>query len=234
MLLNVCLAGLLGLASGPLQSLATARAVGHWNPTALEARDISALEDRDITARGFAWPTLQMKDISDQVARDRTQVVQVTGAEGKKVLKKNTVFVNTKKEVDQQLKVYSDIKGKGIGPELLAVIVDDNNKNEAIGFVQGQLEGPDTRKEDLDLCKTTLENLHKAGWLHMDPHRKNFKKVNGKCLVFDFEDSKRTSDRSAYEGRIDEEELGDDGERTTQDLLAQRINFESLFGKRTN
>ncbi|KAK9778054.1 hypothetical protein AB5N19_02563 [Seiridium cardinale] len=222
MLLNVCFAGLLGLASSPMQSLVTARAVGDWNPATSEARDI--------TARGFAWPTLKMKDISDDVKEGKAQVVDVKESKGKDVLKADSVFVKTKDEAKHELEVYKDIKGKGISMDVLAVIVDDDDDDKVVGFAQTAFDGEDAKEADLDACKSVLQKLHDAGWLHMDPHRGNFKKVKGNWIVFDFEDAKKTSDDSAYTD-LDPE---DDEDRENADFAKQKSNFDNPFNWRKN
>lgn len=135
-----------------------ARAVGDWNPTASEARDI--------TARGFDWPTLKMSDISDDVRTGMADVVSVTEDKGKETLNQaKTVYVKTRGEAEHELEVYKDIKGKGIALDLLAVIVDDDDDDKAIGFVQEAVDGQDPKKEDLDACKSVLQKLHDANWL---------------------------------------------------------------------
>ncbi|KAH6658675.1 hypothetical protein BKA67DRAFT_533799 [Truncatella angustata] len=215
MRLNVYFAGLLGLASSPLQSLVTARAVGDWNPTASETRDI--------TARGFDWPTLKMKDIADDIHTGMADVVSVKNDKGKEVLKADSVFVKTRGEPAHELDVYKDIKGKGVALDVLAVIVDDDDDDKAIGFVQHAVQGQDAKKEDLEACKSVLQKLHDAGWLHMDPNKRNFKKVDGNWLLYDFEDAKKPNDDDAYDDDDDEDD------RKQKDFAKQKSSFESPF-----
>ncbi|KAK6069825.1 alpha-galactosidase A [Seiridium cupressi] len=200
--------------------LLNARAVGYWNPATSEARGI--------ISRGFDWPTLKMKDISDDVKGGKTEVVDVKESKGKDVLKADSVFVNTKDEAEHQLDVYKDIKGKGISMDVLAVIVDDDDDDKVVGFAQTAFDGEDAKEGDLDACKSVLQKLHNAGWLHMDPLRRNYKKVNGNWIVFDFEDAKKTSDNSAYT----DVDADDDEDREEADFAKQKSDFESPFGLR--
>lgn len=57
----------------------------------------------------------------------------------------------------------------------------------------------------------------------MDPHKKNFKNVDGKWFIYDFEDAKKPDDESAYE------EDDDEDERKAADLVKQKSFFENPF-----
>lgn len=132
--------------------------MGDWNPIPSVARDL--------TPRGFDWPTLKMKDISDDLEEGKATVIDVKNDKGKEVLKADKVFVKTREDsAGHELDVYKDIKGKDIAIEVLAVIVDDDDDDKAVGFVQTAVEGQDAKKEDLEACASVLTKLHDAGWL---------------------------------------------------------------------
>lgn len=206
------LVGLLGLASGPISGLVTARAVGDWSPSASEARDISA--------RAPDWPKLKLEEIGSGAREGMTGVVSVEADKGKEVLKEDQVFVKVRKEsAAHELEVYADLDGKDFALEVLAQIVDDDDN--VIGFVNPAVERKDATKNDEDACKEVLEKLHDEGWLHMDPNRGNFFQVDGEWVIIDFTESLKVDDRTAYADRAqDDEDLDDDDWRKSQDLVS--------------
>lgn len=208
MRLNVLVTGLLGLASMPAQSLVAARAVGEYNPTS------------HIVARAFDWPTLKLSDINDELEEGKVGIVDVKGDRGKEVIGEDKAFVKIKGDNDgtkKELEVHKAIKDKDIGIALVAVLVADDDENKALGYVQKVFDVPDAKKEDAQACKDgPLKGLHDAGWLHMDPNRGNYKNIDGKWRVNDFEDSLRTNDEEAYkdaEPENDEERIDLDNKK---------------------
>lgn len=223
MLLNTVVTGLLGLASLPAQSMVSARAVERYSPLSnvAEVGHIANLAVRD-----FDWPTLKLEDINDDLEEGKVGIVDVKNDKGKEVLKADKVFVKIKGDNDgtkNELDVYKDIKGKDVTLDILAVIVDDDDDDKALGFAQKAFDAPDARKEDLEACKEPLKKLHDAGWLHMDPNRGNYKKVDGKWIAIDFEDSRKTDDDDAYEDMDPE----DDEDRINLDFVRQKTLFET-------
>lgn len=105
-----------------------------------------------------------MKEMTGRDIRDTAGVVSLND-KGKDKFDADSVFVKTKGKPQHELEVYKDIKGKDIVPDVLAVIVDNNDDDKAIGFVQEEVEVEDVKKVNLEDCKKQLEKLHDAGWL---------------------------------------------------------------------
>ncbi|KAK8036309.1 alpha-galactosidase A precursor [Apiospora rasikravindrae] len=169
-----------------------------------------------------------MGDISPNVRLDMTGTVDVTANRGRQLLQAGRVFVKTKGDINNELDVYTDIDGKGIAPDLMGVIVDNQDDNKAIGFVQHAFEAThDTVEADLEPCKEVLKRLHEAGWLHMDPNKKNFNFINGRWYTYDFEGSMRVNDERAYRDTLGAES---DEERMYGDLAKQKGFFTTGQG----
>lgn len=90
-------------------------------------------------------------------------VIPVEGDKGKEVLKADNVFVKTRGDPAHELEVYADLDGKDFSLEVLAQIVDQDDK--IIGFVNPAVERVDARKSDLETCEEVLEKFHETGWL---------------------------------------------------------------------
>ncbi|CAJ2505490.1 Uu.00g128840.m01.CDS01 [Anthostomella pinea] len=109
--------------------------------------------------------------------------------------------VKISKAVNTELEVYKALQGEDITPQILAIV---NNEGKRVGFVSPDLKHEGARvmnpadEEDRDACLEVLNEMHKKGWVHEDPHSDNFLILDRgilsrKVYVIDFETAQRAT-----------------------------------------
>lgn len=131
----------------------------------------------------------------------------------KPVIFKFAVFPWQTPYLEAETRAYSWIHGKGIGPQFLGHVTEGAR---VIGFLVECIEGATANFEDVDACRTALEQLHSAGIKHGDINKHNFLVKDGKATIVDFESAEKVG--SAEHGDEDRLRLEFEGlEASLQD-----------------
>jgi hypothetical protein len=73
--------------------------------------------------------------------------------------------------IERETRAYQLLEGSGLAPRFLGHI---HEYGRIVGFLLEKIEGHPASIQDLGICETALEKLHKLGLLHGDANRYNF------------------------------------------------------------
>ncbi|CAJ2507839.1 Uu.00g090250.m01.CDS01 [Anthostomella pinea] len=157
-------------------------------------------------------PTVKEGDIKDKklIEMDRPEPHTVYKAEVEgfgKVFYKEAFAGNGPEDqyelLGNEVESYRMTVGKSVGPEFLAIIVDD--KKKPVGFLAKLIKGAsEPGRGDLDKCVEKLEAFHEAGLLYgNDLKRDQFvKDKDGDIWLIDYEYAQASNDKAQMKREV--------------------------------
>lgn len=116
----------------------------------------------------------------------RTSVIEIDHHDfAVPIFAKFAVWPDAIKNIDQESQAYGLLRNQGIGPEVLAHIVEEGR---IIGLVLERLEGHIPTIDDYAACQQALTEFHDRGLQHGNVQAKSFIVKDGRATMIDFEE----------------------------------------------